>query len=106
MTDVPTPEMKRLIDLERAAVASFAAVRGEPYSAEAWKPWCDATWTFQKEVTAYAKRDGVGMSRYEVEMAAKAAAEERGARGVTVIGVPSDRQLHGGVGEPWTPRTG
>ncbi|WP_406100703.1 hypothetical protein OG698_00525 [Streptomyces sp. NBC_01003] len=74
MTDEPTREMNRLIDLERAAVAAFAAVRGEPYSAEAWKPWYDATWAFQKEVTAYAKQDGVGMSRYEVEMAAKATA--------------------------------
>ncbi|MFH8737374.1 hypothetical protein [Streptomyces sp. NPDC017964] len=74
MTDEPTREMKRLIDLERAAVAAFAAVRGEPYSAEAWKPWYDATWAFQKEVTAYAKQDGGGMSRYDIEMAAKAAA--------------------------------
>ncbi|MEU9189839.1 hypothetical protein AB0D14_35945 [Streptomyces sp. NPDC048484] len=60
-----------LINLERAAVEANDAVKGLPYSAEAWKPWFDASAEFQTKVTAYAKAEG--KDRVSVEMDVKKA---------------------------------
>lgn len=60
-----------LIDLERAAVEANGAVKGVPYSAEAWKPWFDASAEFHTKVTAYAKAEG--KDRVSVEMDVKKA---------------------------------
>lgn len=64
-----------LIKLERAAVeahAMLAGVDGEAYE-EQWKAWRAAAGAFLAAVTEYAAREGVGMSRYEVEQAVKKA---------------------------------
>ncbi|MGQ4436645.1 MULTISPECIES: hypothetical protein [unclassified Streptomyces] len=60
-----------LIELERAAVEAKDAVKGLPYSAEAWKPWTDASGAFQTALTAYAKAEG--KDRVSVEMDVKKA---------------------------------
>jgi hypothetical protein len=43
----------------------------EPYTEEAWAPWCEAATKFQAAVTAHAEATGV--SRVELEMAVKKA---------------------------------
>lgn len=60
-----------LIHLERTAVEANDAVKDLPYSAEAWKPWFDASAEFQTTVTAYAKAEG--KDRVSVEMDVKKA---------------------------------
>lgn len=56
--DVTAISFDDLINLERAAVEANDAVKGLPYSAEAWKPWFDASVEFQTKVTVYAKAEG------------------------------------------------
>ncbi|MGW3847171.1 hypothetical protein [Streptomyces fagopyri] len=71
MTDIPD----HLIKLECAAEtarAKLAGLTGDEYDAQ-WHAWRDAATAFQAAVTAYAARDDVTMSRYEVEQAAKKA---------------------------------
>lgn len=71
MTDIPDD----LIKLERSAEserARLAGLVGEEYDVQ-WRAWRAAAEDFQAAVTEYATRDGVTMSRYEVEQAAKAA---------------------------------
>jgi hypothetical protein len=60
-----------LINAQRAALDAREAVKGVPYSAEAWKPWFDAAADFQAKVTEYAKAEG--KDRVSVEMDAQKA---------------------------------
>ncbi|MCZ0997598.1 hypothetical protein O1M63_04745 [Streptomyces mirabilis] len=60
-----------LINLERTVVEANNAVNDLPYSAEAWKPWFNASAEFQTKVTAYAKAEG--KDRVSVEMDVKKA---------------------------------
>ncbi len=60
-----------LINAERAALEAHDAVKGVPYSREAWKPWFDAAAAFQAKVTEYAKEQGA--DRVSVEMDVKKA---------------------------------
>ncbi|MGW2725116.1 hypothetical protein [Streptomyces sp. NPDC001492] len=60
-----------LISAERAAVAAHDAVKGQPYSGEAWAPWVEAAAAFHAAVTAYAKAEGT--DRVTVEMDVKKA---------------------------------
>lgn len=60
-----------LISAERTALEAHDAVKSEPYSAEAWKPWFDAAAEFQAKVTEYAKEQGT--DRVSVEMDVKKA---------------------------------
>ncbi|MFF0138518.1 hypothetical protein ACFYRN_19010 [Streptomyces sp. NPDC005227] len=67
--------MDALIKLERTAEEERARLAGlgdEEYAAQ-WRAWRDAAEKFQAAVTAYAGRDDVKESRYEVEQAAKRA---------------------------------
>ena len=66
MTDISFDD---LINSERAVVEAHEAVKGKPYSGEAWKPWFDAAAEFQAKVTAYAKAEGT--DRVTVEMDVK-----------------------------------
>jgi hypothetical protein len=59
-----------LIELARASLAAQEQALSEPYTEDRWEPWREAAAAFQAAVTAEA--DGQG--RYELEMAAKAAA--------------------------------
>ncbi|MFB7330957.1 hypothetical protein [Streptomyces adustus] len=71
MADVPDD----LIRLECAAEtqrAKLAGLSGDEYEAQ-WRVWRTAAEEFQAAATAYANRDDVTMSRYEVEQAAKKA---------------------------------
>ncbi|MCI3277608.1 hypothetical protein [Streptomyces cylindrosporus] len=71
MADIPD----ELIKLERSAVeahAKLSGLEGEAYEAQ-WRAWHEAAAVFQAAVTEYAARDGVTMSRYEVEQAVKKA---------------------------------
>ncbi|WP_329528534.1 hypothetical protein [Streptomyces sp. NBC_01462] len=71
MTDIPDD----LIKLECAAQtarAKLAGLTGDEYDAQ-WEAWRTAAEKFQAAVTEYAKQEGVTMSRYEVEQAAKKA---------------------------------
>ncbi|MBK3572621.1 hypothetical protein JHN63_02035 [Streptomyces sp. MBT65] len=64
-----------MIKLERSAEserARLAGLIGDEYDAQ-WRTWRKAAEDFQAAVTEYAARDGVTVSRYEVERAAKAA---------------------------------
>lgn len=70
MTVELTDSMKNLVALQRASLAAYEAVRGEPYSAEVWQPWYDAAQRFQDAVTAH------GGDRVAVEMLAKAEAKK------------------------------
>ncbi|MFD9442095.1 hypothetical protein [Streptomyces sp. NPDC060001] len=58
-----------LITLECDAMAAYEAVKDEPYSAEAWKPWLEAAGAFQAAVTKYAAQEG--KDRMSVEMDVK-----------------------------------
>jgi hypothetical protein len=69
--DVTAISFDDLINLERAAVEANDAVKGLPYTAEAWKPWFDASAEFQTAVTAYANAEG--KDRVVVEMDVKKA---------------------------------
>lgn len=71
VTDIPDD----LIKLECAAEtarAKMAGLTGDEYDAQ-WRAWREASTAFHAAVTEYAGRDGVTMSRYEVEQAAKKA---------------------------------
>ncbi|MGW0795155.1 hypothetical protein [Streptomyces sp. NPDC002692] len=71
MADIPDD----LIALECAAEtarAHLAGLEGDEYDAQ-WRAWRAAAEEFQAAVTAYANREDVSLSRYEVEQAAKAA---------------------------------
>ena len=71
MADIPD----ELIKLERSAVeahAKLTGLDGEAYDVQ-WKAWRTAAEDFQAAVTAYAAREDVAMSRYEVEQAVKRA---------------------------------
>lgn len=70
-SDVTAISFDDLINLERAAVEANDAVKGLPCSAEAWKPWFNASVEFQAKVTAYAKAEG--KDRVSVEMDVKKA---------------------------------
>lgn len=64
-----------LILLERSAEearAALAGLEGEAYDAQ-WRAWRDAAERFQAAVTEHAARDGMAMSRYELEQAVKRA---------------------------------
>ena len=68
-----TPD--ELIKLERSAVeahAKLSGLDGEAYDVQ-WKAWRTAAEDFQAAVTAYAAREDVTTSRYEVEQAVKRA---------------------------------
>ncbi|MFD4946688.1 hypothetical protein ACFVYE_38975 [Streptomyces sp. NPDC058239] len=60
-----------LIMLERSAVEEQRKALAEPYTEKAWAPWREAPAKFQAAVTAHAEVAGV--SRFELEMAAKKA---------------------------------
>ncbi|MET8746704.1 hypothetical protein [Streptomyces sp. NPDC004728] len=60
-----------LIRLARATAAAKEQALSGPYSAEAWTPWREAVQRFMDAVTAEAAGEG----RYELEMAAKKAAQ-------------------------------
>ena len=69
MADIPD----ELIKLERSALEAHARLTGldgEAYDVQ-WKAWRTAAEGFQAAVTAYAAREDVAMSRYEVEQAVK-----------------------------------
>ena len=71
MADIPD----ELIKLERSAEDArekLPGLDGEAYEVQ-WKVWRAAAADFQAAVTAYAAREGVSLSRYEVEQAAKRA---------------------------------
>ncbi|MFE7167199.1 hypothetical protein [Streptomyces sp. NPDC057616] len=71
MADIPD----ELIKLERSAVeahARLAGLEGEPYEAQ-WRAWRTVAEEFHAGVTEYAAREGVSLSRYEVEQAVKKA---------------------------------
>ena len=71
MADIPD----ELIKLERSAVEAHArltGLHGEAYNVQ-WNAWRTAAEDFQATVTAYAAREDVVMSRYEVEQAVKRA---------------------------------
>lgn len=70
MTEIElTDELKTL---GRAAREAGAAARKREYSAEAWRPWLDASLAMQSAVAAHAR--ATGQSRVDVEMAVKQAA--------------------------------
>jgi hypothetical protein len=69
VADIPD----ELIKLECSAEeerAKLAGLDGEAYDVQ-WRTWRDAAAAFQGAVTEYAAREGVGMSRFEVEQAVK-----------------------------------
>ncbi|MGW3118517.1 hypothetical protein ACWDBW_15500 [Streptomyces sp. NPDC001107] len=71
MADIPD----ELIKLERSAEdahTKLGGLDGAAYDVQ-WKAWRDAAAAFQAAVTEYAGREGVGMSRYELEQAVKKA---------------------------------
>ncbi len=61
-----------LIELARASIEAQEIAASEPYSEEGWAPWRAAAEAFQAAVTAEAEATPE-VSRYELEMAAKAA---------------------------------
>ncbi|MFJ8995575.1 hypothetical protein ACIRQH_34870 [Streptomyces sp. NPDC102279] len=68
-------DLDELILLERSSEterARLAGLAGDEYRAQ-WERWRSAAVAFQAAVTAYAGRDDVKESRYEVEQAAKRA---------------------------------
>ncbi|MEV8398784.1 hypothetical protein [Streptomyces niveus] len=62
-----------LLALQRAANAAQRAATARDYSPEAWRPWLDAAEAVQRAVSEHAAATA-GVSRYELEMAVKAAA--------------------------------
>ncbi|MFE5031276.1 hypothetical protein [Streptomyces sp. NPDC056683] len=71
MADIPD----ELIKLERSAEVereALAGLDGEAYDRQRVR-WREASAAFQAAVTEYAGREGVTMSRYEVEQAVKRA---------------------------------
>lgn len=79
MADIPD----ELIKLERSSVeahATLAGLDGEAYEAQ-WKAWRTVAEEFQAAVTEYAAREGVAMSRYEVEQAVKRAVRHAESQG-------------------------
>lgn len=67
MADIELPD--ELIALRRRAVEARTEALAGPYSTERWRPWVEAADAFQAAVTAHAA--AAGLSRYDVEMAAK-----------------------------------
>ncbi|MET7788136.1 hypothetical protein ABZS93_16215 [Streptomyces sp900116325] len=59
-----------LIELARASIEAQQQALSEPYTEEGWAPWRAAAEAFQTAVT----EEAGGQGRYELEMAAKAAA--------------------------------
>ncbi|MFI6663247.1 hypothetical protein ACIBL8_48175 [Streptomyces sp. NPDC050523] len=79
MADIPD----ELIKLERSALdahAKLASLDGEAYEVQ-WKVWRTVAEEFQAAVTEYAAREGVAMSRYEVEQAVKRAVRHTESQG-------------------------
>ncbi|MFD0358285.1 hypothetical protein ACFVHW_31830 [Streptomyces sp. NPDC127110] len=70
-----------LIELRRAANGARARATAGPYSAEAWRPWQEASAAVHEAITKHAA--DTGQNRYEVEKAvitaAKAPAPPEGA---------------------------
>ncbi|MFF2184559.1 hypothetical protein [Streptomyces sp. NPDC058155] len=63
-----------LLRLQRAANAAHREAAAGGYSPEAWRPWAEAAAVAQNAVAEHAAQAGV--SRYELEMAVKAAAKK------------------------------
>lgn len=61
-----------LIRLARAAAEAQEKALNGPYGTEAWTSWREASQRFMSAVTA----EAAGENRYELEMAAKRAAQE------------------------------
>ncbi|MFB8032473.1 hypothetical protein ACFC5Z_05875 [Streptomyces sp. NPDC056004] len=61
-----------LIRLARATAEAKEQALSVPYSTEAWTPWRETAQRFMDAMTA----EAAGENRYELEMAAKKAAQE------------------------------
>ena len=70
-SDLTAISFDDLINAERAVLEAHGAVKGVPYSAEAWRPWFDAAVAFQAKVSEYAREQGT--DRVSVEMDVKKA---------------------------------
>ncbi|MFF8617907.1 hypothetical protein [Streptomyces sp. NPDC015350] len=70
-----TQPSDELIRLARVSTEARQAALGSPYTEETWEAWRTATETFMAAVTA----EATGQNRYELEMAAKKAAQQLGA---------------------------
>ncbi|GGK24775.1 hypothetical protein GCM10011583_66050 [Streptomyces camponoticapitis] len=73
MVNIEIPD--GLLQLQRAANAAHREATAGGYSPGAWRPWLDASEAVQRAVTERAAATA-GVSRYELEMAVKAAARE------------------------------
>jgi hypothetical protein len=68
-----------LVQLQRTALAAREEAVREGYSAEAWRPWVEASAVVQNAISEHAAEAGV--NRYELEMAVKLAAREQSDQG-------------------------